>query len=351
MNPRFDELQEAVQFNCHITDAKHAGQYTLCIYLLKMREYFRWENQLSFQNTINKEQLGQWLSQRESLWLAIEEQDYKHLSINQLQFDPFAISDINEQLLPHQLVYSAGYGNRLRPHFLLAEMEHSHDEDDYQIYVTGREFARDLTAPPAMAQGSTIFLRRESFRRMIWEKYEEWLWNQPDNAMKRAIAHYPFESDIPGALEQMTSNELNMALLHEIGEVKASKLLGPHWQEMLSHLARSKGEIMLRAVKDHLADSISTLPELLKQFRPESLHFYMANLTSMRKTIAPALMQHYQHWLSNEEQFPEQLSAYTAEAKEHWLSIARQSLIIWNETQDNKQCSIEIAKLVEQSYC
>ena len=62
-------LSERVQYNCHITDATHAGQYTLCIYLLKMREYFRWETGRGFNSPINKEQLGQWLIEREGLWL------------------------------------------------------------------------------------------------------------------------------------------------------------------------------------------------------------------------------------------------------------------------------------------
>ena len=37
------QLSDTVQLNCHISDARHAGNYTLCIYLLKMREFYRWE--------------------------------------------------------------------------------------------------------------------------------------------------------------------------------------------------------------------------------------------------------------------------------------------------------------------
>jgi len=37
-------LQATVQRNCHISDARHAGQHSLCIFLLKMREYYRRES-------------------------------------------------------------------------------------------------------------------------------------------------------------------------------------------------------------------------------------------------------------------------------------------------------------------
>ncbi len=36
-------LARAVQTNCDIADAHHAADMTLCVYLLQMREYFRWE--------------------------------------------------------------------------------------------------------------------------------------------------------------------------------------------------------------------------------------------------------------------------------------------------------------------
>lgn len=40
-------LIKTVQKNCDIADARHAGDYTLCVYLLKMREMYRWEQGIS----------------------------------------------------------------------------------------------------------------------------------------------------------------------------------------------------------------------------------------------------------------------------------------------------------------
>jgi len=46
-----------VRTNCHISDARHATDYTLCIYLLKMREYYRWENDMPFSSSLPHEDL------------------------------------------------------------------------------------------------------------------------------------------------------------------------------------------------------------------------------------------------------------------------------------------------------
>ncbi|MCS6786726.1 MAG: hypothetical protein NZ524_06820, partial [Thiobacillaceae bacterium] len=39
-------LINAVQRNCDISDAQYAGDLTLCTFLLKMRELYRWEHDI-----------------------------------------------------------------------------------------------------------------------------------------------------------------------------------------------------------------------------------------------------------------------------------------------------------------
>ena len=48
MMRNFPQLASVVQHNCDVSDARHAGDYGMCSFLLKMREYYRWEHQLSF---------------------------------------------------------------------------------------------------------------------------------------------------------------------------------------------------------------------------------------------------------------------------------------------------------------
>ena len=55
-----NELSKTVQFNCHIADASHAGDYTLCVYLLKMRELYLWEKKEIFSTNLPNITVGNW---------------------------------------------------------------------------------------------------------------------------------------------------------------------------------------------------------------------------------------------------------------------------------------------------
>lgn len=320
------QLYKTVQHNCHIADSVHAGDYTLCIYLLKMREFYRWEQQDTFSSKLESSQVGKWLKKRESLWENLEEQDYSLLSIDKHEFDPFDSNSINQKLKPHQLVYSGGLGINNRAHFFLAELEDHKQQDGYNLYIAGKEYARDMSAPPAMSIENNIFIRKESMRRLLWEKLETWRWNRPDNAIGRAFACYQCEDDLDNALTEMTECELENVLQHEIGEIEAGKILGPEWKNLLYSLPHSKVSIMLRAIRDHLADAMVTLPAILEVQHPASLHFYFGNLNNMRKALFPSLNQAYDQW--HQTGSLEELIKLTALSKKHWLDLCLKILEI-----------------------
>ena len=325
----------AIRANCHISDARHATDYTLCIYLLKMREYFRWEHDLPYQAALPREQLTQWLTQREEHWDALEHRDFEHIPVHGSLHEPFACAAINRQLNALGYVYSSGYGRNMKPVFFLGELEQRKDYAGYTLLVSGKEYARDLAAPPAMSLDNTIFVRRESLRRMCWEKIEEWRWNQPENAMQKAMQCYDFDKAPAEALDAMTEKELQSVILHEIGEIEAGKRLGKEWEVMLASMQLSKAELMLRAVRDNLADALSTLPRLLQDDTPASLYFYMANMNSMRKALFPALVSAYDNWsISADSRELEQL---VDRATNHWQSIAETCLEIHKEHRDNSE--------------
>jgi Family of unknown function (DUF6866) C-terminal domain/Family of unknown function (DUF6866) N-terminal domain len=338
-------IARTVQHNCHISDARFAGNYTLCVYLLKMREYYRWEKAHPFSTALANDDVGRWLTEREQLWERIEQQAFEPISTNGELLDPFESGDINARLLGQGLVYSAGIGQKSKPHFFLGELLRIDRINGFTIYVSAREFARDLTSPPAMSQGTDIFIRRESFRRMLWEKLETWRWNRPQNAMASAIGYYDFDNDLEAALDAMTDHELEAAILHEIGEIHAGELL-PGWDEMISDIAMTKAEIMARAVRDHLADAISTLPALVEQQQHASIHFYIANLTSMRQLIFPALLDAYRQWTDNGN--IETLSQLIDTSAQHWQRIAEQMLVMHREYGENSHEHIE--QLVDANY-
>jgi len=344
MKYKHRQLAQAVQHNCNISDARFAGNYTMCVYLMKMREYFRWEMEQDFGSSLTRDDVGKWLTEREQLWSDIENQDFAHLDIEGELHDPFHSHQINSKLLDHGLVYSAGIGQKSKPHFFLADLANHQNHNDYDIYISAREYARDLTSPPAMSQDKTIYIRRESFKRMIWEKTEQWRWSKPQNAMAHAIACYDFDSNLKNALDQMTDHELKSAILHEIGEIKAGENLHG-WHDMMSQLMFTQAEIMARAVRDHLADAISTLPVLLEEKQEASIHFYVANLTNMRKHIFPSLIGTYNAWLENRN--IGELEKLVDQSKRHWQGIATEMLELFNQYGENSHEHIE--QLVEKN--
>lgn len=340
MREHYSDLITAVQRNCHIADAQFAGDYTLCVYLLKMREFYRWEQGISFHKVLTSDDVGDWLTGRENIWDELEEMAYVSLPVDGEMLDAFDNEAINQLLNPQGLVYSAGYGRRCRPLFFLGELEQKIEQGDYRILVAGREWARDMEAPPAMSQGKQVFIRRESLQRMLWEKVEEWRWNELDSPLGRAIACYDFDTDVVSALQSMTDAETKMVIAHEIGEVKAGELLGEEaWQAMLFTLPRSHAEIMLRALRDHLADTLQTIPQLLEEDNPASIHFFFGNLTAMRKKLAPDLVGAYQHW--HETGSVERIAKWAENTQGQWSELGEKSLSLFGDKGRDSSESIE----------
>ncbi len=339
------QLINNVQLNCHISDARHAGNYTLCVYLLKMREFYRWEHQYSFSEKLSTDDIGTWLTGREALWNEIESEDYQLIKTDTANYEPFDSQAINQELVNNNLVYSGGYGIKDKPHFFLAELENKKSINDYTIYISGKEYARDLTSPPAMSHNKTIYIRRESFKRLIWERTDEWRWNKPENAMARAIRCYDFDNDLENALSKMTDNEIDAAILHEIGEIQAGEHL-TGWHQMMSDITFTTAEIMARAVRDHYADTLHTLPTIIKNNNQASIHFYFANLTNMRKHIFPSLIDAYNQWCENKN--IDTIEKTSKNAVNHWQNMAMQMLTLHQK--NAKQCSHEIELLVNQNH-
>ena len=317
----FPRLASAVQRNCDISDARHAGDYGLCSYLLKMREFYRWENELPFASKLPKDQLGEWLTQRERLWDDIEEDDLARLPLGEGEIDPFEAEIANRTLLPRGLVYSAGYGRLRKPMFFLADLQRVEERSGFTVLVSSCEHARELSAPPAMLQGRTIFLRKESLRRYLWEKVEEWQWRKLDNAMGRALVNYGFAADPDAALARMAENEAETMILHEVGEAMAGEMLGQAWPDWIVSTVPPRSEPFVRAVRDLLADCLSTLPGLLKAPNLPALHFYFATFDAPRRQLFPQAMQAYEHYVRDGR--TDRLNRVAQEGAERWLNTAR----------------------------
>lgn len=346
LSPVVSDLISQVQHNCDISDANHAGNYTLCIYLLKMREYYRWIHALDFSDNFDREQMSLWLREKEEIWDQVIDEPYKPINLSNDEYDIFDNQAINQKINQHQYFYHAGIGRNAVQHFFVADLTQSYELEGTRVTVTGKEYARDLTAPPALSTQTEIVVRQESLKRMCWERYQEWHWNKFDNPMGTALSYYAFDDSIHDALQSMVETEQNTLIQHELGEMKITQQYGEQWSPMMLKLLGSKAELMARAVRDNLADSLTTLPYLVEKNNPASLHFYFANLTYMRKELFPTAIQAYQRWSETGAGDLSAFSRLTEAAAQHWTKTVEKILEV--EGQNKKDLASNIIQLIEQ---
>ncbi len=317
-------LIDAVQRNCHIADARHARDMTMCTYLLEMREFYRWEAGLPLAAVPPHEEVSRWLKAREALWEDVAGDEFGALPAAGAMFEPFAVAAINRALAPQGLIYGAGIGRFGRPHFFLGSLARNETVDGLHVVVSACEYARDLTAIPAALQGDTIVVRREALNQWLWEKAEAWGVKQAEGPLRRALAAYGYFADGAAALERMAEAETATLILHERGEHAAGRVLGPAWEDMLAGLDERRAEVLARAVRDHWADCLTTLPALIEGEAWAALHFWFANLEGMRREIFPRLLAAGETWAASGDAEP--VAAAVAAGAAHWQAQAQHLL-------------------------
>lgn len=338
------DFMDAVRHNCDLSDAQHAGDYSLCVYLMHMREYYRWEQKLPLDAKLSSAEVGDWVASREQHWDNLEGQTYRSLPLPTGGADPFDVERINDWLTPIGYNYSAGIGRFGKPVFALGELAVQESGEGYRLFCTEREWVRELIAPPAMTRGRSIWVRREALRRVLWEMIEEWRWKKPANAMALTLSCYGFDTDPTSAVERMTEEFAELAILHELGEKVCGEYLGEDWEKMLMATADRAEESLIRAVRDHLADCWMVLPALLNEQETGALHFYFATLTGLRRQLFPTLFNAYRRWVADHD--PEPLRGAVREGAAHWL---RRALVLLEDHRANlasaprtvRVCSVE----------
>ena len=278
-------LVGAVQRNCDVSDARHAGDYGLCTFLLKMREYYRWESELPFARPLDREALGEWLDGRERLLGRLEESALEPLPLGD-GLDPFEAEAANRTLVPRGLVYGAGHGRFGKPVFFLGQLARVEERAGLTLVVSSCEYARELAA-----------------------------------AKRLALAGCDFETDTQAALERLARREEESMILHEIGEAMAGDLLGEGWNDVTRSLARTPAEPVARAVRDLLADCLSTLPGLIARPDRSALHFHFATYDAPRRQLFPQALEAYDAFVRDGTD--DRLRDAVAEGRERWLATAR----------------------------
>jgi hypothetical protein len=242
-------------------------------------------------------------------------------------------------------VYGGGYGRFGKPHFFLAQLERREQRQGLKLFVSGCEYARDLTAPPAALLDGALFLRRDALRRWLWDKIEIWGVRKADGALKSALECYGFVADAETALEHMAEQEAETLILHELGEAMAEPLLGAAWPDLIASFTGRRAELLARAVRDNLADCLSTLPRLIEREASCSLHFYFANFEGMRSNLFPLLAQAYRCWRESGNLAPLREAAQAGSA--HWHQAALTLLRVYQA--DPATAEQTIAAWIEDS--
>ncbi len=295
-----------------------------------MREYFRWSAGLELGAKVDSRAVGSWISDREHAWDSLVDEQSPGLGSLPLGADVDAYDEqqVNCQIDPLGLVYGAGIGRFNVPVFFLARREACFERDGIRVTVAGQEFARGYVATPAVSRGSNIVVRLDAFRRWLWTRAETALMREADDPFRISMAYYGRDGAVDRAVERMARGEMETLILHEEGELRAGVMLGPDWERMLAGLGDRRSEIVVRAVRDLLADCLVTLPVLLGRDAHASLSFWRSNFDGMRRALAPnlAALPGSAELLAALDSRPGTVSALAS----HWARISHDLLAAWH---------------------
>ncbi|RJQ43185.1 MAG: hypothetical protein C4538_12385, partial [Nitrospiraceae bacterium] len=168
-----NSIASQVKHNCNISDVQYWGYYTPCGLLLRMRDLYKIETGLKPWDKVEHKKISEWIGDREKLWEEITDLDFQKIEISGREYDPYDVSGINSVINRHGFLYGAGYGNLMKPVFLLAAISGQDTNSRYRVYITGKEMARCLSTSPAMASGNRIIVRHDSIELFFWDKFEE----------------------------------------------------------------------------------------------------------------------------------------------------------------------------------
>ena len=143
----------------------------------------------------------------------------------------------------------------------------------------------------------------------------------------------------------MTENESEAVILHEVGEARADRMLGPDWKAMIGSFTHRHPELLARSIRDNMADS--TLPGLIEREAWCSLHYYMAEFDGLRLVLFPSLTQAYESWRHSGRM--DNLIRTIETGKTHWAEQASKLLDIYRENPEMAQARIQALRKTESN--
>ena len=289
-----DDITRQVLHNCNISDAYHAGMFSICGLALRLRDLYKWENGLPVWEESDAAEVLEWIEAKENKWENYTENGFEELSIDGSAFDPFDTAGVNTILEPHNLFYGAGYARSLKPTFFLADIVEKTNLGANKIYTLGRELARDLLTIPALTQDDCVILRQESARLYIWDSIF-YIKKSARPALEFALDCCGLKDHQPQAIQPHLTTILSALretyIYHEIGELRDTDFDRDTWREIIAAYPYSPVEYLVRAVKDLLADTndYGALRHIVEKRKTASLAFYAAFLDGLPREFFPEL--------------------------------------------------------------
>jgi hypothetical protein len=291
------KVSSQIKTNCNISDAKYWGSYSLCGLLLRLRELYRVEKGLKPWERILQKDVSEWISERETLWRDIEGGDFEDIAVNGYVYSPFEVEKINAVLHKTGLLYGAGYGLYMKPIFFVTDIISHEKIDGFDVYISGNEYARDLSDYPAMLQGNVVIARLDLTRLLLWNRFEELKNKKTKCKLSFAFSQYgitqgnEINEEMYNGIARIARSEAETYIYHELGEAYEGRKLGEEWKAFLSNLPHSQAEVFARAVKDILSDTAEKgmLGYIIENRKAGSLGFYNVFLNGFRKIIFPEM--------------------------------------------------------------
>ena len=173
--------------------------------------------------------------------------------------------------------------------------------EGFPVYVLGREHARDLLTVPALSQGNSILIRKESARLFLWNLIF-FLKKSSKDALRFALETYGIQDHHPKSLKEnfakICEDEVETYIYHELGELKDTAFDREVWRSILAAFPHSVIEFFVRAVKDILADTNEhgKLSYIVREKKAASLALYAAFLDGLRKLLFPELAEAFKEF-------------------------------------------------------
>jgi len=276
--------------NCDISDARHAGLYSICGLALRLRDLYKWETGLPPWVEKDSSEILDWIGNREQKWEEIADSEYSNLTIQGRDYDSFDTKKINAVLEPRGFFYGAGYARSLKPTFFLAAIENKSKLMQHSVYTLGRELARDLLTIPALSQDSDILVRSEAAKMFLWDQMQ-YINKSGRPALHFALQRCGLKDHHTEArrhnLPTIFAAQKETYIYHELGEIKDMVFHRKIWREIVATYPHTTIELLARVVKDLLADTheYGTLRYFIRERKAAALGFYVAFIDGLAKLL------------------------------------------------------------------